>query len=233
MIKALFSEMRKLDFAHSNGMETIPEMKGSGFFPGCIGTVNDNIDIGDADVMVLGQDFDSLENYKKIDAKIGEIENNTTWCNLKTLLDDLKIHQANCFFTNAYMGLRSESKKNTGASPASKKAAKIFGSECYLFFKMQLHVVKPKLVLVLGKETAKFLTKAFPNQFTKWENIQTLKQFYASRDAVFNDIEFEGQKIKFLFVLHPSMSNTNRALIWSKRSKDEIRILALPLKATN
>ncbi|MBC7391495.1 MAG: DNA cytosine methyltransferase [Opitutaceae bacterium] len=91
--------------------------------------------------------------------------------------------------------------------------------------KKQLQAVKPKLVIVLGKETAKFLTKAFPNKFTKWENIQTLKQFYANKDAVFNHIEFEGEKIRFVFVLHPSMSNTNRTLIWGKGSKDEVRIL--------
>ena len=51
-------------------------MKGPGFFPGCIGTINHDVNIKDVDVMVLGQDFDSLENYKKIDAKKGEIENN-------------------------------------------------------------------------------------------------------------------------------------------------------------
>ena len=225
MVNNLFSEMQKLDFVQSNGMATIPEMKGPGFFPGCIGTINHDVNIKDVDVMVLGQDFDSLENYKKIDAKKGEIENNTTWRNLKTLLDDLKIDQANCFFTNVYMGLRSENKKNTGASPASKKAASEFAKQCHIFFKKQLHAVKPKLVLVLGKETAKFLTKAFPNEFTKWENIQTLKQFYANRDAVFNDIEFEGEKIRFVFVLHSSMSNTNRAIIWGEGSKDEIKIL--------
>ena len=225
MVKILFSEMQKLDFVQSNGMATIPEMKGPGFFPGCIGTIKHDVNIKDVDVMVLGQDFDSLENYKKIDAKKGEIENNTTWRNLKTLLDDLKIDQPNCFFTNVYMGLRSESKKNTGASPASKKAASEFAKQCHIFFKKQLHAVKPKVVLVLGKETAKFLTKAFPNEFTKWENIQTLKQFYANNDAVFNDIEFEGEKIRFVFVLHPSMSNTNRALIWGKGPKDELRIL--------
>ena len=233
MIKALFNEMQKLDFFHSNGMETIPKMKGPGFFPGCIGTIDDNVDIKDVDVMVLGQDFDTLANYKKIHEIEGEITKNKTWQNLKTLLGELKIDFDNCFFTNAYMGLRSDSKKNTGASPASKKAATQFASECYVFFKRQLHIVKPKLVLVLGKETAKFLTKAFPNEFIKWEHIQTLKQFYAEKDAVFNDIEFEGEKIRFVFVLHPSMSNTNRSLIWGKGSTDEIRILNEALKARN
>ena len=233
MVEALFNEMQKLDFTLSNGMETIPEMKGPGFFPGCIGTINDNVDIKDVDVMVLGQDFDTLENYNNIVSAKGEIEKNTTWRNLNTLLHDLNIDQANCFFTNAYMGLRSESKKNTGASPASKKAASEFAKQCHIFFKRQLHAVKPKLVLVLGKETAKFLTKAFPNEFTKWEDIQTLKQFYAEKDAVFNDIKFEGENIRFVFVLHPSMSNTNRALIWGKGSTDEIRILNEALKARN
>jgi len=60
-----------------------------------------------------------------------------------------------------------------------------------------------------------------------------IKTLYANKDAVFNDIEFEGGKIRFMFVLHPSMSNTNRALIWGKGSKDEVRILKEALKARN
>ena len=67
MVNNLFSEMQKLGFVQSNGMATIPEMKGPGFFPGCIGTINSNINLKDVDVMVLGQDFDTAENYEDLD----------------------------------------------------------------------------------------------------------------------------------------------------------------------
>ena len=231
MINTLFNEMRKLDFNQCNGMENIDVMKGPGFFPGCIGTVNNSIDIRNTEVMVLGQDFDTVKNYGNIDPIKGEIGNNKTWHNLIRLLDDLHIDIQNCFFTNAYMGLRSGTEvKNTGRSPAAKRSAVGFAEECYSFFKRQLHIVRPKLVLVLGKETAKFLTKAFPKEFKKWENIPTLKQFYTNENAVFNDFAFEGEKIRFVLVLHPSMSNINRVVIWGKNPEEEIRILTDALK---
>lgn len=225
MVQVLFDEMLKLDFTFSNGMKKNCEMKGPGFFPGCIGIISQNVNISEGNVMVLGQDFDTYKKHQEIKPEVGEIENNATWRNLKKLLSDINIDPTKCFFTNAYMGLRSEGTKNTGASPASKKEATEFALQCHSFFKKQMQVIQPKLVLVLGKETARFLTKAFPSQFSKWVNIQTLKKFYEKDNAIINDIEFEGRKIRFVFVIHPSMSNINRSLIWGKDSKDEIRIL--------
>lgn len=180
----LFEEAKKLDYSQSNGMVCVDRMKGPGFFPGCAGTIDNRQNISGLPEMVLGQDFDTEANHKLIDENKGEIDKNTTWRNLKLLLKDLNIDRSDCFFTNAYMGLRPSSQevtKNTGQSPAAKRGAGVFANECYEFFKKQLSVVQPETVLVLGKETAKFLSKAFPSEFKKWSDIKTLKSILCGR----------------------------------------------------
>lgn len=216
----LFEESKQLNYDHSNGMVKVEEMRGPGFFPGCTGTLDSRTDISDLPVMVLGQDFDTESNHKRIDKTKGEIETNTTWRNLRKLLKELAIDETECFFTNAYMGLRPENEKtktkNTGTSPAAKKGAETFTKDCYEFFKKQLEVGRPKVVLVLGKETAKFVSKVFPDQCSKWSNIQTLKRFYEEEDNISGAVPFEGRMIRFIFVIHPSLNNTNRSITWGK-----------------
>lgn len=231
IVSELFQQANALDYTHSNGMHLVSQMKGPGFFPGCIGTIKKDTPLKGLSVMVVGQDFDTEANHKKIDAEKGEVEKNTTWRNLKKLLDEINIDPEQCFFTNAYMGLRPDSgngtTKNTGTSPAAQKGAEPFAKQCYEFFKIQLRTLQPKLVLVLGKETAKFMAKAFPSSFFHWENIDTLKKLYEKEEAVFADLEFEGQSIRFVFAIHPSLNGTNRSIIWGKEEgkKKEVELL--------
>ena len=220
-LSQLFQESKELNYSHSNGMLPVEEMRGPGFFPGCTGTIDSRQDITGLRVMVLGQDFDTEANHKRIDKSKGEIENNTTFRNLRKLLTELDIDVKDCFFTNAYMGLRPENNTegktiNTGTSPAAKKGAEDFAKDCQEFFMKQLEVVQPEVVLVLGKETAKFVSKVFPEECSKWADIRTLKSFYEIEDNICNNIEFEGRAIKFLFVIHPSLNNTNRSITWGK-----------------
>ncbi len=223
-IQELFERANSLNYNDSNGMIKVPKMKGPGFFPGCIGTIEDNVTIDNITTIVLGQDFDTYDNYININDIDGEIDKNKTWSNLKKLLADLKISPVECFFTNGYMGLRpslldNKKAKNTGTSPAAKKGAEKFADQCYNFFKEQLEFVKPNVVLVLGKETVKFLTKTFPYEFSKWGNIDSLKNFYTNENLIYNDLKLNDKTIRFVFVIHPSMSNTNRALVWGKQNK--------------
>jgi len=216
-IKKLFEKANQLKYDEHCGMGMIEKMKGSGFFPGCSGLHDEQSDSVNKFVMIVGQDFDTEINYNKLGEK-GEVDSNTTWRNLKKLLNDINIPERICFFTNAYMGLRKDG-KNTGSSPAKKSPQ--FAKQCQIFFEEQLRVINPELVLILGKETAKFMAETFPNHFDIWQRMGLLKQFYQDEKNISYDIEFENKKIRFLFVLHPSMSNTNRALVWGKGIKEK------------
>lgn len=146
----LFRQSKTLNYTHSNGMIPVEEMKDPGFFPGCTGTINSRPDISGLRFMVVGQDFDTAANHQLIDPSKGEIDNNTTWRNLRKLLSELGIKETDCFFTNAYMGLQpdhnNEKTKNTGPSPAAKKGAEPFAKDCQAFFKTQLAIIQPEVV---------------------------------------------------------------------------------------
>lgn len=221
ILSQLFEESKTLKYNQANGMVKVEEMKGPGFFPGCRGTIDLVEDISGLRILVLGQDFDTKSNHQKIDKAKGEIDTNTTWRNLRKLLKDLGIDETECFFTNAYMGLRPDDNKetktkNTGTSPAAKKGAEKFADDCYQFFKKQLEVVQPEVVLVLGKETAKFVSKVFPHECSKWAEIKTLKSFYNEEDNISVTVRFDEMPIQFLFVIHPSLNNTNRSITWGR-----------------
>ena len=216
-IKELFIKANDLNYDQANGMKKVPVMHGPGFFPGCIGTIEEGIDLNNLPIMVLGQDFDTVEKNKVIIPSVGEIEHNMTWQNLKNLLKEVGLDKRKCFFTNAYMGLRG-SGKNYGKSPAAYKKGDAFAKQCHEFFEIQLNVIKPKLVLVLGKETAKFITKVFPGQFIAWEKLTTLKELYKDINNVHIKYEFKFETIHFVFAIHPCLSGSNRSKIWGKGS---------------
>lgn len=220
-VNELFRKANGLSYDQSNGMISVKEMKGPGFFPGCIGTITADNKLEQFPIMVLGQDFDTEANHRDIIKQHGEIEGNKTWTNLRKLLDELSLDANTCFFTNAYMGLRPSVKgiktKNTGPSPAAKKGGEVFAEKCSGFFKQQLETIQPNLVLVLGKETARFLCNAFPGCFPKWEKVKRVKNFYES-DHLFTDLEFGGKTIHFVFVIHPCMNSVNRSRVFKEKA---------------
>jgi len=221
-INQLFQKANQLNYDEDCGMVMVEKTKGPGFFPGCVGLYD--IDRGNTEklIMVVGQDFDTKENHKKLTEE-GEVNSNPTWRNLKKLLDDIHIDKNDCFFTNAYMGLRKNALKNTGPSPAKKSQP--FVKQCQEFFKEQLRAINPEIVLILGLEPAKFIAKMFPGGFTNWSRIRSLRKLYEDKGHICQDFEFEGRCIRFLFVIHPSLNNPNRAKIWKDSEHQEITIL--------
>ncbi|PYS46692.1 MAG: hypothetical protein DMG13_29440 [Acidobacteria bacterium] len=118
------------------GVEPVSErIRGTAFFPGGHGLWMPDPMIGPPDmpigkVMVVGQDFHSLRNYKE-SLSLGCSIRNATWRNLLPLLKAAGIRPNDCFFTNAYMGVRSD-ERSTGRFPGSRDDA--FTKRCHRFF---------------------------------------------------------------------------------------------------
>jgi hypothetical protein len=100
---------------------------GLAFFPGGCGLwtdppekpvpVTSELPVGK--VMMLGHNFDSEESYNRsLDRGYGVV-NTGAWGGLKKLLPSWGIDLEDCFFTNAYMGLKADSAKSTGAFPGA------------------------------------------------------------------------------------------------------------------
>ncbi|QNI32277.1 hypothetical protein H7849_25380 [Alloacidobacterium dinghuense] len=70
-----------------------------------------------------------------------------------------------CFFTNAFLGLRTAT-KTTGVSPGAKELE--FRAMCREFLAYQLEVQKPTLIVCLGHEPRKFIAPTLLNEGHVW-----------------------------------------------------------------
>ena len=118
-------------------------------------------------IMVLGNDFGLTDGYKEVrDNPYENLNSSSTWRNLLKLLHCTGIKPKNCFFTNAYMGLRITG-KGTGQSPGA--AGPEFVERCESFFlDKQIMVQKPRLILALGKHSIKFIAQLSPD-LAEWK----------------------------------------------------------------
>jgi hypothetical protein len=157
----LFDELRALG-PYPEGVVPVPaQMRGLGFFPGGLGVYQE---VGSripppfpfGQVMAVGQDFDTNENFQVSLRRGEEDRRGGTWGNLLGFLRRCGIPWSSCFFTNVYMGLRG-SGKNTGTFIGSRSPE--FRSACERFLIRQLAVQQPKLLLCLGLPAAEFLSR--------------------------------------------------------------------------
>lgn len=124
-------------------------------------------------IMVLGNDFGSKDGYKAARNNPYENLKFPTWRNLLEFLHRVGIKPKNCFFTNAYMGLRVAGGP-TGPSPGADDPK--FVKRCKSFFlDKQITVQKPRLILVLGAEARKFIAQLSPD-LAEWKECETFTE---------------------------------------------------------
>jgi len=183
------------------------KIKGTAFFPGGRGTTDGSETISNKPIMVLGQDFDTVEKFNKdVEADEEDMEKNATWNNLRKLLKECDFKLNDCFFTNVILGARNNSKA-TGKSPAFKD--KEFISYCRKFFLKQLETQKPKLILVLGKEVAMFLGQ-YGGKLEVWKKIINFQSVDEAGNQIIRDATFpNGITTNLVLLVHPSYRPVN------------------------
>lgn len=163
-------------------------------------------------VMALGNDSGSKDGYKGVRNKPYEnLNSSSTWRNLLALLRRADIKPKNCFFTNAYMGLRITG-KSTGQFPGADDPK--FAERCESFFlDKQIPMQKPRLILVLGAEVRKFIAQLSPD-LAEWKKCETFTELDDSDlGPVVKRVRFNGSKPATVVALvHPAGRNMGRAL---------------------
>jgi len=108
--------------------------------------------------MFVGHNLDAEESFR---ARLlrGEAHGDAgrpmlTWRNLYKLLAKAGIARVDCFFTNAYVGLRAGNKP-TGPFPGAK--APVYRRWCEEFLLEQIGVMQPTTIATLGVDAARFL----------------------------------------------------------------------------
>ncbi len=207
---------------YPRGVVPVPEpIRGTAFFPGGYGIWNPSASwplpsfpIGG--VMLLGHDFHSEAGYLASLKRGAESPKQPTWRNLMQLLDEVGILPRNCFFTNAFMGLRA-GRATTGSFPGA--ADPQFVAHCRRFLVRQLQVQRPSLVLTLGVNAPRVLAPLSP-ELAPWTDGHGLKHLDRT-GPVRRDVTFPGVpdfRTAVVALTHPSLRT---ASVRYRRYRDE------------
>jgi hypothetical protein len=136
--------------------ELIP---GTAVFPGGAGLWRGSQPFGpmpeffpDNPVMFVGHNFDSARAHAVSKERGGEAQS-PFWRNLLAYLSHAGLEPAECFFSNALMGLKPGSA--TGPMPSTPA----YEDECQAFLNQQIQIVEPSLVVALGGKASMCVTK--------------------------------------------------------------------------
>ena len=185
-------------------------------------------------VMILGNDFGLKVWYENAFDYPYENLKSPTWRNLLELLRRAGIKSKDCFFTNAYMGLRITGKP-TGQSPGA--ADPEFVERCESFFlDKQIPIQKPRLILVLGTEARRFITP-LSSDLKPWKKWQSFEKLDAHGFSFIEEVNFKnsaGQPTTVVALVHPSAQWTpafkNRRYRGANGEKAELKMLKRALK---
>ena len=201
------------------GVEPVSEMvPGTAFFPGgpglwlgesCSEAPPNWPPMPKCKVMVLGNHFClSLSEHQKWLEKCpyGDLDTDT-WKNLRPLFSDAGIRLEDCFFTNAYMGLRPES----GGPPPG---ADDFKQRCESFLDKQIEVQKPRLILALGEHAITLIAR-LSTKLDAWRKWQSFKKLDDNNLSLISKVCFKDapeQPVTVVALMHPSMRKLNLKL---------------------
>lgn len=217
------------------GMLPVPEpIPGLAFFPGGFGLVGARAGsplppFPTGGVMVLGQDFHTADFYAESLRRGAEPVNMPTWRELLALFNQAGIDHSSAFCTNFYMGLRDRDRA-TGPCPGRRDIDYV--NWCAGFFLKQLEAQRPRLVLVLGKETLPHLARLSPELHdllgcTTFKSIDSSLGGPVRRDVTFDGLGAFGTNLVVL--THPSLRPVNirrRSYQGLSGHEAELRMLA-------
>jgi uracil-DNA glycosylase len=183
-----------------------------GFFPLGSGIFSEQSEIEKAEIkkceiMVLGNDFGTIKYLNKKCINEKEEKTNPTISNLL----QLEMDESTTFYTNLFLGLRKGE-----VMVGIKKLETEYLNFCMNFFRIQLELIKPNIVICLGNEVKKAIVK-YSNDFSAISK-RTMTELYADENK--NDFIIIVNGIKFIFIPHPSYAHIN----WKKNNiKERIR----------
>ena len=203
---------------YTPGVVAVPEeLPFTAFFPGGAGVIL-NQDGGKppfpiGKVMIVGNNFYHLAGFEKMRLKRQGDAGTPTWRNLMKTLERAEIAAADCFFTNAYQGLM-KTESSMGASPGARDAA--FALRCREFFRVQLSVCEPRLVVTLGVHVPPFLAPLSEELRVKWSGARkplTFAQIDKNEggliQTVVRDAENVERDLTFVALTHPAQQWPN------------------------
>jgi hypothetical protein len=214
-VKQLEDELRFEGKAYPDGIVPFPGvLSGQGFFGGGDGLWRDDpADVNPPPfprdgIMILGNDFGCLDNPDPrspgfLQCLARGFEDPPTW-KIKATLLKAGIPKKCCFFTNAYLGLRTNT-KTTGASPGTSNP--LFKTMCQDFFAYQIKVQEPRVIVCLGHEPRRFVAPVLLRSRHAWGKEMSFPALDKTCDQIIQgSFQIDGEQVSPIVVViaHPS-----------------------------
>jgi len=200
---ALFERLDTVEPYPDNVAPITTMIDRTAFFPGGKGLWLENKSDIFPSVLVLGQDFSTLKDYLEILSGDTNDLDCPTWRNLIKLFVQAGINLDECFFSNVFMGLR-RTESNVGRFPGFKD--KEFIKRNIEFLSFQVEVIKPKLIITLGKFSPAILGNLSSEDLLTWK---TAKAFNDIEEPIKFNVKIGSHQCNCVALVHPSMRHLN------------------------
>lgn len=167
-------------------MRARARIPGLAFFPGGDGLLDAEQDLPIGKVMVLGHNFDSEKGFEKSLAQGRENITSPTWRNLLDILGMAGISPSDCFFTNAYMGIK-QGNEATSKFPGAKSPQFVEAWQKFLID--QIKAQRPKLIITLGNHVPAFIAP-LSTDLTAWHGCKTITRLDADKCQLISPVHF-------------------------------------------
>lgn len=206
---------------YPDGVEEVPAcITGVAFFPGGSGLWGAEMGrplpaMPVGKVMVVGHNFDSVVNYNASRQRGHENINVGSWRSLIELLRESDIAPEDCFFTNAYMGLKANVDVSTGRNISTGKypgaVNHSFTYRCHAFLLKQIQTQQPRLILTLGKEVLPVLAPLAPKLTAAWGGALNLQDVDSRGASLVSGVQFPGVRhpVTVVALTHPANRGPN------------------------
>lgn len=204
----LQAKVRAMNYDNSGMEDACGKISGASFFPAGIGGISSAPLIPRRSIMVLGNDQDTKRGLKKsIDE--GDETYSPTWKNIEDLFGRSGINLDDCFFTNAIMGVRTNSKSNVGRSPALNNSA--FMRQCIDLLNDQIEFQRPGTIICLGYWPLRLLSTLSSDMSKALVGIEKFKILDENDLAIQRDVRFNDNNLTTTVValVHPSNRKLN------------------------
>lgn len=204
-------DLPKILYQKINIVEPYPEkvkpvdkmMDITAFFPGGKGLWSETQSDVFPNILILGQDFSTVDDYRKMLRNESTDLECPTWRYLIKLLNEAEIELTDCFYSNVFMGLR-ETASMVGKFPGFKD--KSFVKRNVEFLSYQIETIRPKVIITLGKFAAELLTKLSDTDLKIWKNYNALR---VANIGLITNVHFNNHVCTCVALEHTSMRNSN------------------------
>lgn len=143
---------------------------GTAFFPVGAGLWWPGTPLAERPIALIAHVFDEASYRFALGAGEGSerVAGNRTWAGLRRVLALADADIADCFLTNALMGIK------VGPATGAVRAGVCYRAQCAAYLARQLEVIRPRLVVTLGSHALQVLRQAVPALADAWDGFATM-----------------------------------------------------------